>query len=213
MDFSSNSDVALILPIPVSRHDGGSVQFVDLSTHPEFFDKLDSVFPPEYTGMKGSRSMSFSLEKTLEVHKVGSFEASFVPTAADFDRLDPRFSIPTAVWSGTEQEGYGFVVAKLSAFAKSIHPLAFTFRRDASLSDGLFFPTFHIHDGVAHEREMFDHALYFQLPASIRFSTTSSEKFDGAIAPGGLPLVGPGLLIRKQLSGVRDNQDTFYSWS
>lgn len=73
----------------------------------------------------------------LTVHKVGHLEASFVPSTSDFDRLDPRFRLPPALWDQLPvQRTYGFVVVKLAASASSqnVHPIAFDFALVGMLS-------------------------------------------------------------------------------
>ncbi len=51
---------------------------------------------------------------TILVHDVSSFEASFVPTLEDFDRLDERFRIPPdAIGKIPRYRDYGFAVFKL----------------------------------------------------------------------------------------------------
>lgn len=48
------------------------------------------------------------------VHDVGDYQASNVPTARDFDRLDPRFRLSDAVRSGhPDYRDRGFAVFKL----------------------------------------------------------------------------------------------------
>jgi len=50
----------------------------------------------------------------LKVEQVGSFEASFVPTLADFQRLDPRFRLPDTVWQQLGRYAkYGFAIFQL----------------------------------------------------------------------------------------------------
>jgi hypothetical protein len=101
------------------------------------------------------------LEQTLQVHDVGSFEASFVPTLHDFDRLDSRFCLPEQIWHQLPiYHDYAFAVFKLKPGAKQIHPMAFEFpRRNV---DQLFFPTVHIHEGKVDAKAHFDHSLYCQ---------------------------------------------------
>src|SRR5581483_11470974 len=97
----------------------------------------------------------------LEVHDVGDYIASFVPTVDDFERLDPRFSISKQVWSAIPAYAdYGFAVFQLRELSGSTHPIAFEFQ--TRLSDALYFPTVHIHDGTVHEKDNFDHVLYLQ---------------------------------------------------
>jgi hypothetical protein len=118
------------------------------------------------------------------VHDVGDFEASFVPSPRDFDRVDARFRLPGDVFEALpEYADWGFCVFKLrrapgsrgsglldlfksksqkstSGKPRTVHPMAFEFpRRDPS---ALFFPTVHVHDGEVHPTAEFDHALYCQ---------------------------------------------------
>src|SRR5207248_7445223 len=113
------------------------------------------------SGWQG-RALPHSASKSdglLNVVDVGSFEASFVPTIPDFERLDERFRLPTGTWDQLPQyKQYGFTVFKLKPGAKVIHPMAFEFPRAAPAR--LFFPTVHIHDGKVHDTATFDHALY-----------------------------------------------------
>src|SRR4029079_11985726 len=140
-----------------------AVRFVDLSKHADFFERLQRAFPPPAARMQSGGIPEQNVLLSLEVHEVGDFEASFVPTVADFARLDARFRLPEQVWEKMPvQRTYGFVVAKLKASpaaGSEIHPLAFTFpRRDKRL----FFPTVHVHDGAFHATARFGHVLYAQ---------------------------------------------------
>lgn len=133
---------------------------------------------------------------TLVAHDVGDFEASFVPTLADFVRLDARFRMPDDVWSKLPAyEDWGFAVFKLRAPVprrgvldflrpepprppRRQHPMAFDFpRRDAG---ELFFPTVHVHDGEVHPVAHFDHSLYAQLD---RPSARTPSGWEGAARP------------------------------
>src|SRR5690606_16069404 len=99
----------------------------------------------------------------LAVHEVGDFVASFVPTLADFRRLDPQFVIPQESWDKIpEYSDYGFAVFQLKSLVGNPHPMAFEFT--TRWPDRIFFPTVHIHDGEVHDREEFDHTLYLQHP-------------------------------------------------
>lgn len=113
----------------------------------------------------------FSGQMDSVAKNVGDYEASFVPSQADFERLDPRFCLPPSVWSQLSlYADWGFAVFKLSLNPpptqlsaldlriiaerkrdgkppfpprrRDIHPMAFRFpRRDPSR---LFFPTVHV---------------------------------------------------------------------
>jgi hypothetical protein len=164
MLISAGEDLAMILPIPVplmSKED--SVRFINLEKYPEFFRDLHSGFPPKVTAAPAGRTKSFAVKKApLKVVDVGSFEASFVPTIKDFDRLDERFRLPADVWFNLPQyKDYGFVVFKLrKGTEQRVHPMAFEFPR--AKPHQLFFPTVHIHDGKVHRQARFDHTLYCQ---------------------------------------------------
>ena len=165
MHLDSVQDVAMVLPLPVAPGTGeGGLTFIDLKAYPEFFSHLYAIveFPmvtavPPLGPSPGGRKAA-----TLPVQVVGDFEASFVPTIADFARLDERFRLPAGTWDKLPAyAAYGFAVFKLKAGAQAVHPMAFSFpRADAG---SLFFPTVHIHDGQVHEQADFDHLLYCQI--------------------------------------------------
>ncbi len=157
MSIRATEEVAMILPIPVapaSRED--SVNFISLEDYPDFFADMAKPFR--------SKSLSFDDTsrggETLKVHRVGCFDASYVPSVTDFDRLDARFRLPKAAAEHPPYREYGFVVFQLRAGQHEVHPMAFSFITGSSK---LFFPTIHVHDG-SHmpEWEEFDHALYAQ---------------------------------------------------
>jgi hypothetical protein len=168
MSLAADADLAMILPLPVPPAPAeDAVRFIDLHRYPSFFDDVAKAWPPPQmeAASLGAASQALSVAKTLKVHDVGDFEASFVPRLADFDRVDPRFRLPQQVWD--QLPGYadfGFAVFKLrggeKGRPKTIHPMAFDFPvRDHS---SLFFPTVHVHDGVVHPEAPFAHMLYFQ---------------------------------------------------
>jgi hypothetical protein len=193
MSLDADADLAMVLPIPVPPSSAeDAVRFVDMSSCPTFFDKVESLFPAPVTFGKAARGGAFIEPQPapLVVHDVGDFEASFVPTRADFDRLDVRFRLPGDVWDALPMYAdWGFCVFKLRAKPSSIersrgpldrvlgwlggagsppppkrrdfHPMAFEFpRRDPTR---LFFPTVHVHDGAVHAKAWFDHSLFCQV--------------------------------------------------
>lgn len=170
MRVGASEDLAMLLPIPTppgSSED--AVTFVDMSAYPRFFADLYSAFPGMFPlqSLMGGAEVPAEAPASLRVHRVGDFEASFVPTLADFARLDPRFRLPADVWAQLPQySDWGFAVFKLRTGAAGLastheyHPMAFRFpRRDPSM---VFFPTVHIHDGAVHETATFAHELYLQ---------------------------------------------------
>jgi len=165
MELGSKSDVAMILPIPVKPATGErAVKFVSLEGYPRFFRDMQKGFPTPPAARRKSKPARGGLitDSKLAVVSVGSFEASFVPTVNDFDRLDERFRLPAGTWDKLPAYAkYGFAVFKLKKGNQKVHPMAFKFPRANRRK--LFFPTVHIHDGQVHAQAKFDHILYCQL--------------------------------------------------
>ncbi|MBS2014307.1 MAG: hypothetical protein JST00_15580 [Deltaproteobacteria bacterium] len=173
MKYTAATPTAMILPVPVAlpaRED--AVRFKSLKEYPTFFGDLEKGFPapaPRLRGMKSApeAQASTAAAAPLAVHDVGDFVASFVPSIADFSRVDPRFAIKKDVWDKIPAyKDYGFAVFQLKELEGSPHPIAFEL--DTRLDGTIFFPTVHIHDGSVHEKDDFDHALYLQAPVADR---------------------------------------------
>ena len=98
MTMSAKEDLAMILPLPVRAGSGeNAVRFISLEGYPTFFADMESGFPkeaPRAFGPVGCATHAPPKAAALPVFQVGSFEASFVPTIADFARLDERFRLP-----------------------------------------------------------------------------------------------------------------------
>src|SRR5687768_11706626 len=89
MALRAKEDLAMVLPLPVKPGSGEkAVTFIDLQEYPGFFTDLRKGFPEPLTGETRPRGLGAPRTAKLEVTKVGSFDASFVPTIADFSRLD-----------------------------------------------------------------------------------------------------------------------------
>jgi hypothetical protein len=164
MQFSAEEALAMVLPLPVAVGTQ-SIRFVDLSGYPKLFKHLAGL---DYSSVFQSLLKEYSLSNaapTLPVQAVGAYEASFVPTRADFERLDARFRLEAEAWRAlpVEYHDYGFAVFQLRPGLKQeIHPMALAFpTRHRELA---FFPTVHLHDGGVHHEAEFDHDLYVQLP-------------------------------------------------
>lgn len=164
MSLKADKDLAMVLPIPVKKDtDEDAVKFYDFSKYESVFEDLWELFPQ----LRSRAADPFGAPPpaaavySLKVVSVGAYDASFVPTIADFSRLDARFRLPEGVWA--KLPGYadfGFAVFKLKPGNAQVHPMAFSF--PSALAGTVFFPTLHIHDGEVHEKERFDHTLYFQ---------------------------------------------------
>jgi len=219
MTLNTKQDLAMVLPLPVKiGTEEKGVSFIDLSGYPEFFADLRKGFPePPPPASAGPAPVTRSAaEPKLEVVRVGSFEASFVPAVKDFSRLDERFRLPPDTWNKLPAyHDYGFAVFKLKAGESKIHPMAFNFpRRDLK---ALFFPTVHIHDGKVHPQAGFDHSLYSQpseheRPEFSRWeeSYADATRFMKTGKAKGL-LLGNQHCYRKEMRGQLPNRDTFVS--
>jgi hypothetical protein len=164
MRLSAKHDVAMILPIPVKAGCGeDAVRFHSFEEYPELFEDLESPFRP----LPKTRSAMLG---TLKVQTVGAFVASFIPSLADFERVDPRFRIPPGTLElMPEYQDWGFAVFQLAATkgTSMVHPMAFQFpTRDPAR---LFFPTIHIHDGTYSERARFAHRFFAQGLPELRY--------------------------------------------
>lgn len=214
MNLETEQEVAMVLPLPVMPGAGeDAVKFVDLAAHPKMFEKLAQLFdvpPPQSRSMGGVAALSF--QPTLVVHKIGSFIASYVPTRADFTRLDPRFRLPEVLFDAVPHyHDYGFAVFQLAPGKVTVHPMAMTFpTRDATQ---LFFPTVHVHDGRFKAKASFDHALYFQTP---RRTEAGFQEFEGDSVGWLTPtesfadlVVPKQAMVRRTLRGSLPNTDTW----
>lgn len=225
MSVGFSSDVAMILPLPVATGAGeDAVSFVDLGGYPEFFRHLAAAFPVEeaLAASPGRGVPRAPRPAPLKVHDVGSFEASYVPGARDFDRLDRRFRLSEEAWAALAPRyaTWGFAVFKLrgggpierllgTSRAPKLHPMALSFpTREARL----FFPTVHVHDGTAPSVAAFDHTLYAQSDAPpaaaqegwVAASRPVREVADPARALG---LLSGAPAYRRTLTGLLPNED------
>jgi len=182
MNLASQIDLAMILPLPVPAGcPEDAVRFISLEDYSHFFQDMQAGF-----ARLEDEDFDLCLDDAavaappkLQVHEVGDFEASYVPTMDDWDRLDERFRIPPSIFDALPAyRDFGFAVFKLKVTGresesglfpekpatKTIHPMAFEFPR--ADPDRLFFPTVHVHDGQFHATAEFDHTLYCQVKPS-----------------------------------------------
>lgn len=213
MDVELEGEAAMVLPLPTKTGEE-SVSFVDLSGYPDFFSDMQRCFPrPEVPAGVRSAAPPAGM---LEVKRVGAFEASTVPSAADWDRIDARFRLSDPVWRALQgrYEDFSFVVFQLQPGEQRIHPMALQFAtRDVSR---LYFPTLHVHDGMVQAEADFDHHLYFQgnpesseavergrrLPRSRMRTGLSGDQTKGLVAPD-------KILLRQRVVGTYPNADTY----
>jgi hypothetical protein len=218
MTLKADAELAMILPLPVPEKTGErDVNFIDLKEYKDFFVEMDHGFPHMavrgFAG--GGRSDHPASPPKLKVVEVGSFEASFVPTIADFDRLDERFRLPKETWHHLPQyKKFGFAVFKLKPGEKRIHPMAFEFPR--SDSKRLFFPTVHVHDGEVHATADFDHTLYCQQNPDEHFralhewgeSSSPASRFMRIPATKGIVAADSHCYMRR-MAGKLKNEDNY----
>jgi hypothetical protein len=160
MKLSAARELAMVLPLPTPpgvAEDG--VRFVNLEDYPDFFGDMASGFDSG-SGDELDLGAPFGAAPTLEVHQVGSFVASFVPTRADFARLDRRFRVDDALWERLYAD-WSFAVFQFApGREQDVHPMALVFPQRAPGS--IHFPTVHVHQGKFERSAWFDHTLYFQ---------------------------------------------------
>lgn len=211
MNFSADDDLAMVLPIPAAR--GGSedpVRFINFEGYSDFFDDLSKLFQRPRARPSMNTDLGLAAAASLEVHRVGAFEASFVPTIADFSRLDRRFRIERRVLRkipGSKE--LGFAVFKLRAGREqSVHPMAFRFR--TRHPGRLFFPTVHVHDGwTVPKKAYFIHELYCQTDAGLVTWVASDNPTESKVRVAETHGVVSSTLpcYRMPLVGERKNQD------
>lgn len=213
MQVDAPEELAMILPLPVGRGAReDALEFVSLEKYPQFFDDLEAGFPQPAAALFGIPDRAALSVQKLAVVQVGSFDASFVPRIADFERLDARFRLPGDVWEklGT-YSSYGFAVFQLKTGRARIHPMAFTFPN--WLSQQLYFPTVHIHDGKVHPFADFDHVLYAQATRLGREGIVDWQESDAPakrfvnLERARALVLGERHVYRRVMSGRRKNED------
>ena len=173
MNYSTSNELAMVLPLPVVASGAtDAVTFISLDDYAHFFRDMHTCFQSQSDDLSLASPAAVS-ENRLEVHDVGDYDASFVPTIKEFARLDMRFRLADEIWSKLPQYAdYGFAVFKLkpSKMAKLAHPMALQFR--SRFPNSLYFPTLHIHDGKLPKRAKFDHMLYCQIDGDAEYDMT-----------------------------------------
>ncbi len=104
MSLSTARPVAMVLPLPTPTSPSeDAVRFVDLSGYDELFaDLAAGIFPVAASAPMPGELQALAAQP-LKVHEVGNFEASFVPTVGDFDRLAEQFRLSPKVWAALPQ--------------------------------------------------------------------------------------------------------------
>lgn len=213
MEIETRVPVAMLLPVPVLQGSGDdALKFVDLSNYPDFFEDMDELFPEMYLSMSRSIGSPAMKVKSLQVHQVGAFKASYVPSMDDFGRLDPQFRLDPMIWATLPNyTGFGFAVFSFDPGAKKrIHPMAYNYPVERPTE--LFFPTVHVHDGKSADKtDRFDHKLYYQhspnfgdvnwdMSNSSAYTSVNASKTNGLVRES-------DVVYRKRLRGNLPNAD------
>ena len=198
----------MVLPVPV-RPGGGDrgLRFIDLSHRPTMFDDLAGLF--EDTDVAHARDLV--ARERLAVFKVGSFIATYVPTLADFTRVDRRFHLPRVLFASVPAyQEWAFAVFQLAPGATSVHPMGIRFATREP--ERMYVPTVHLHDGRWRDEALFDHTLYYQHP-DVR---ELGGAFGNDRVSGVLPSHSYGRLldphqpvVRRTITGIQQNRDTW----
>jgi len=220
MMVSAKQELSMILPIPTPQNTSEEdLEFFDLASYPEFFEHMQLCEEPPSKGLGRSFSYSDSLNDSLNVINVGEYDVSFVPSREDFSRLDSRFILDDSVWGKLPQyKSWSFVVFKINPLrAKKFHPFAFSF--PTKLTDMVYIPTTHVHDGKVHEREDFDHRIYAQgcRQSAVEYSPVdyvrtsyykTGEHMNLEKTQG---IVLDDTLVYSSIHGSHDNRDVFFN--
>ena len=172
----------MILPVP----NPDTVKFVDLSTYSTFFEDLANCFTNQrhylYANTRSlAAAYTDSYRPTLEVYSVGSYRASIVPSADDFDRLDGAVFKLDKHLAAFLREHYkapfGFIVCALKKGNHTYHPFAYTHK--ARFESEIFLPTKHYHNGDGDKIAEWDHEIY-TAKSSLYSHTEDGYRFTGS---------------------------------
>lgn len=209
MGVESKHELAMVLPI--SRREGGRFKFVDFTGYSRIFEQLEKLFPDLSDGddLFGGLTLAAGPESPLPVEKIGSFDASFVPTLADFDRVDARFRLKPGIWEKLPAyQSWSFAVFQLRKGRHKVHPMGLAF--ETRFTGKCFFPTVHVHDGELHSEADFDHLLYTQGIAAAgdwEEASVATSVHIGVDETHGF--VRPGPVYRRTIVGRRRNADVW----
>jgi hypothetical protein len=148
---------AMVLPFPLKKG-ANRIKILDFSKYAKIFEDLDLLFPHDLEGATRSQdtysfSNSIKDEAPLEIHYVGSYQASIVPNWESFDRLQYNhfnLSPDTKELLGRYyRRGFGFMVCQLTRTARDDHQYhPFAYIHEIREDHRLFIPTRHYHKHV-----------------------------------------------------------------
>lgn len=118
VDSNTNTN-AFILPVYNPGNEPRTIIPLDFSKLPDFFASVDNIFDrwfpkPMYLGSMNYSTNSFDGERgTLEVHRVGDYKFSIMPSKIDFNRINRNeLNISPAAKSAIDMHSndYSFIV-------------------------------------------------------------------------------------------------------
>ena len=157
IDSQTNSN-ALILPIYNPSNNPKKIIPLDFSSEPNFFDDLESIYAKWFGSEMLNKAYNFtnsfdSDDSILEVHKVGDYKFSIMPSKIDFNRLDRlQLNINPASKNAIDMHNnnYSFIVYQFYQKGKiNISPFGYLTECDIN-NQNLMIPTIHghPHDGL-----------------------------------------------------------------
>ena len=142
----------MVLPVPHPE----SIKFIDLTEYKDIFKDLEKSFDVQY------RSLGSNSKGALKVEKVGSYNATIVPTFGQLYQIDKNvfgtINPELKKVLGKYYNSMGFIVCKLNPSSDFVnyHPFAYSHK----INKVLFVPTRHLHNGHEEETSHWDHCIY-----------------------------------------------------
>jgi hypothetical protein len=159
-EVATRTKNAMILPVPNPE----SIELVDLSKYPKFFEDCENCFYNllTYSTRSFMAERAYASASLLPVVQVGSYLASIVPSFDDFMRIDRSiFDVNNdliPLLAKHYQTGFGFIICLLDEGKHMYHPFAYTHKLKEN--NRLFIPTRHYHPGEANQYADWDHVIY-----------------------------------------------------
>lgn len=168
---ATNVDNVMLLPVPSDE-----VEFLDFTGYTDIFVKLQTLFRRRNTFGMEMYGDSNDNYRSLKVHKVGSYLASFAKNLGELEHIDKKvfstlnlqlLELMHKYYKPTEiVPNFGFIICKLNKGPQyEYHP--FAYRHKMYNDNTLFIPTRHVHihnnnfvNKIDREEEHWDHKIY-----------------------------------------------------
>jgi hypothetical protein len=154
---SSREENLMILPVPYP-------DTIEFHTNPFLLDIFTDLHRSLYWTSESRNEMPNAWTRSatmLPVMKIGSYRVSVVPSAEEFNRLDPSvFAFPYDLQEllNSYSPLFGFVCCRLNAGGHEYEPLAYTHKQ--LYTNELFLPTRHYHPNDFGIDADWDHEIY-----------------------------------------------------